>query len=101
MKIDFDPEWIRTSMEMWRKTVDVQIPIHDNFKIHFFEQRGTILARFAETSIAWGTVLRGCSASGADLVDLNSIKADVEAFKNLSLIHISEPTRRTPISYAV
>src|SRR5665647_3753509 len=25
----------------------------------------------------------------------------VRVFKNLSLIHISEPTRRTPISYAV
>jgi len=82
MKIDFDPEWIRTSMELWRKTVNMQIPVYDSFRIHFFEQRGSILVRFVETAKAWGTVLRGCSAAGADLVELNSIKADVETFKN-------------------
>ena len=33
--------------------------------------------------------------------DPSVIKFDEEAAKKLSLIHISEPTRRTPISYAV
>src|SRR5665647_817595 len=33
--------------------------------------------------------------------ELNRIKRHLHTLINLSLIHISEPTRRTPISYAV
>ena len=42
------------------------------------------------------------SPSGAQFVELvqQSIE-DIKAVLELSLIHISEPTRRTPISYAV
>ena len=33
--------------------------------------------------------------------DRLEFEAEMYAYQNLSLIHISEPTRRTPISYAV
>src|SRR5680860_1690382 len=39
------------------------------------------------------------SIAGRERVTLHDVKARIEEF--LSLIHISEPTRRTPISYAV
>lgn len=81
MKLDLDPDWMRTSMDLWRKTLDFEIPIHDNFKIHFMEQRSTILGNFVKTAESWATVLRSCSAQGPDLVELDALKSDVEAFK--------------------
>ena len=35
------------------------------------------------------------------MMTLKKMNLDIYEYKNLSLIHISEPTRRTPISYAV
>ena len=35
-----------TSMDMWRDVVDMKIPVHDNFKIHFIEQRASLLENF-------------------------------------------------------
>ena len=46
-----------------------------------------------------------CEAAGCQILRVTCPSAAdakcIEAVKNLSLIHISEPTRRTPISYAV
>ena len=33
-------------MDMWRDVVDMKIPVHDNFKIHFIEQRASLLENF-------------------------------------------------------
>lgn len=81
MKLELDPEWLQTSMALWRKTVDMEMPIHDNFKIHVMEQRATILGNFVKTAQSWLTVLRSCSAQGEYLVALDSLRAEVEAFK--------------------
>lgn len=81
MKLDLDPDWLRTSMNMWRDAVDMKIPVHDNFKIHFLERRAALLEGFVKTGTSWLTVLRACKAEGQDLVELDVLKADVEAFK--------------------
>lgn len=46
MKLELDPDWLRTSMTMWRDAVDMKIPVHDNFKVHFIERRGSLLEGF-------------------------------------------------------
>lgn len=81
MKVNLDPDWLRTSMGMWRDAVDMKIPIHDNFKVHFIERRSELLSGFVKTAEAWSMVLRACSAEGEDLMALQSLKADVDAFK--------------------
>ena len=81
MKIDLDPENLRTSMTLWRQAADFEIPIHDDFKLHLISQRGKILGNFVATASAWSTLLRGCSADGPDLVELNTLRTDVEDFK--------------------
>lgn len=68
-------------MDLWRKTIDFEIPIHHNFKIHFMEQKSTILRNFVKTAESWATVLRSCSAQSPDLVALVALKSDVETFK--------------------
>ena len=41
--VEFDPDFMLVSMEMWRKSLDMQIPIADEFKIHFMENRRRLL----------------------------------------------------------
>jgi hypothetical protein len=66
---------------MWRDTVDMKIPIHDDFKVHFLSQRGVILKNYASTAGAWLMVLRSCKATGNNLVEIDALKSDIEAFK--------------------
>jgi hypothetical protein len=68
-------------MDLWRKTIDFEIPVHDNFKIHFMEQKSTILRNFVKTAESWTKVLGSCRAQGPDLVTLIALKSDVETFK--------------------
>lgn len=35
-------------MTMWRDAVDMKIPVHDNFKIHFIEKRAALLENFTK-----------------------------------------------------
>jgi hypothetical protein len=81
MKVDLDPEYLRMSMTMWRDTVDMKLPMLDEFKVHFMRQRRTILTNFSSTAGAWLTVLRRCEAEGADQETLRVLIADVTAFK--------------------
>lgn len=81
MKLDFSPAWLQTAMSMWRDTVEMKIPVHDDFKVHFIEQRASLLAGFVKTATAFSMVLRACTAEGQDLVELEALKAEVEAFK--------------------
>lgn len=90
MKIELNPEWLRTSMSMWRDAVDMNIPIHDSFKVHFLEKRGAILDGFVKTATSWSMILRTCKADGEDQAALESLLADVEAFKKWAESGLSE-----------
>lgn len=68
-------------MTMWRDVVDMKIPVHDDFKVHFFEKRASLLAGFVKTGTAFMMVLRACKAEGQDSIELEALKAEVEAFK--------------------
>lgn len=81
MKLDFDPAWLRTSMSMWRDATDLKVPLHDDFKVHFIEQRSSILAGFIKTATAFSMVLRACKAEGEDLRELEALRTEVDAFK--------------------
>lgn len=81
MKIDLDPENLRVSMTLWRDAVDMKIPLKDEFKIHFMNQRQTILQKMTSTASAWLTLLRGCQAEGEDKAQLEKLQADVAAFQ--------------------
>lgn len=51
--VEFDPDFMLVSMEMWRKSHDMQIPISDEFKIHFMENRRRLLEGFVITGKPW------------------------------------------------
>ncbi|MCU1533485.1 MAG: hypothetical protein JWO49_3056 [Arthrobacter sp.] len=81
MNLELDPAWLRTSMTLWRDAVDMNIPIHDDFKVHFLQRRGVLLDGFTKTATAWSMLLNACKAEGDALAELVSLKADVEQFK--------------------
>ena len=72
MKIDLDPTWLCTSMQVWRGTVDMKIPVHDSLKVYFL----------AQTAISWPTVLSACKKDGPDAVKFEVLKTEFTAFNN-------------------
>lgn len=49
---------IRASMKLWRDSIDMKIPVADEFKIHFMQNRQPILEGFVKTGTTWLTMLR-------------------------------------------
>ena len=90
MNVELNPEWLRTSMSMWRDAVDMKIPIHDSFKVHFLEKRGTLLDGFVKTATSWSMILRTCKAEGDNQVALESLLAEVDEFKKWAESGLSE-----------
>lgn len=69
-------------MEMWRKALDMEVPLADEFKIHFLARRGELLDGFAKTAGSWMMVLRKCKATGDDLIVLDALEEEIVAFKD-------------------
>ncbi len=77
--VEFDPGFMRVSMEMWRNATDMKIPLLDEFKIHFMQNRRSLLDGFVKTGKAWLMVLRTMtSTSQSD--ELDRLRTDVQAF---------------------
>ncbi len=81
MKVDLDPEFLRTSMTLWRDAVDMKMRVHDDFKIHFMQNRAKLLEGFAKTATSWSMVLNACKQETPETETLAQLKADVEEFK--------------------
>lgn len=93
MKIELDPEGLRVRMEMWRKSMDMQIPLAPEIRIHFFARRGQLLDNYVKVASNWLMLLRSCKADGENLVALDQLETDIEAFKAWAEAGISELTR--------
>ena len=90
MKVELDPELLRTSMTLWREAVDFKTPIHDDFKVHFMQNRQTILTGFVKTATSWSMVLNACKQDEPGPESLELLKADVQAFKKWAEDGLSE-----------
>ncbi|AUT76440.1 hypothetical protein C2L64_50395 [Paraburkholderia hospita] len=77
--VEFDPDFILVSMEMWRKSLDMQIPISDEFKIHFMENRRRLLEGFVITGKAWKIIVRDLKAVDEPAV-LEDVRLAVQSF---------------------
>jgi len=77
--VEFEPGYIRSSMELWKAALDMKIPVHDAFKIHFMENRHTLLEGYVKTGKAWLMMIRAMKVkSGAEALD--RLRAEVEEF---------------------
>jgi len=80
MHIDLDPEELRSSMTLWRDSVDLKIPMLDEFKVHFMNRRQSILTNFVNTSNAWLILLRSCKAIDGGQGEFADLVSEVKVF---------------------
>ncbi|MFM0023532.1 hypothetical protein [Paraburkholderia azotifigens] len=77
--MEFDPGFMLESMDMWRKSLDMQIPVADEFKIHFMKNRRRLLEGFVTTGKAWKIIvcdLKPLDESGV----LEDVRREVQVF---------------------
>lgn len=80
-QVTLDPAFLQESMRLWRQATDMQLPLHDEFKLHFMQNRRPILANHAKTAKDWGMLLRALSpATVGEEGMLSALLAEVEAF---------------------
>ncbi len=39
MKLDFDADWMRTSMSLWRDVTEMKVKVHDDFLAHLMSRK--------------------------------------------------------------
>ncbi|MCI0152228.1 hypothetical protein KNO81_41215 [Paraburkholderia sediminicola] len=77
--VELNPDMIRGSMKLWRDSIDMKIPVADEFKIHFMPNRRSILERFAQTGNAW-LMLLGDMTAIDDAEALLKLRCEIDAF---------------------
>lgn len=90
MKLDLDPEKLKTSMDLWRQAVDMEIPLAHEVRIHFFAKRGQLLDSFVKMAGNWLMLLRCCKATGEDVIALDDLEEEIDRFKKWAEDGISE-----------
>lgn len=93
MNIQFDPDTLRVSMQMWREAVDLTIPMRDDLKIHFMENRRPILASYAATSRSWATVLHSMTPAPEDKAEFDQLRLEVDDFGAWAQRELDELTK--------
>jgi len=79
MKIDLDPDRMEEMLDTWRKSVDLQIPMMDDFKIRMMKNRREILENFLQTGTGW-TLALGCMTALEDSERFEDLRIKVKAF---------------------
>lgn len=77
--VEFDPGFMREIMLLWRDSLDMKMPVHDKFKVHFIVHRRGILENYVKTGKAWSMFLNAMIAT-ASADDLDELRAEVLAF---------------------
>jgi hypothetical protein len=82
---------MRESLSLWRQATDMQIPMHDEFKLHFMQNRQKILANHANTARSWSMLLRAMKPSTpSEQTGLDAILTQVEEFGTWANSQIAE-----------
>jgi len=95
--VEFDPDLMLMSMDMWRKSLDMKIPIADEFKIHFMKNRRRLLEGFATTGKAW-KVMVGDMTAVSDPARLEHVRREVQAFLSWAEDGLKAPDDLAPMS---
>ncbi|WP_382164070.1 hypothetical protein [Hydrogenophaga sp. ANAO-22] len=75
MKLELDHDHVRTMLQMWRKAVDLEIPLASDIRVHFLARRGHLLDGFVTLARNWLMLLHSCNATGNDVLALVRIPA--------------------------
>jgi len=90
MQVDLDPSFLKMSMEMWRKAVDMEIPLAPDIRSHFLSNRGKLLDGFSKTAKNWLMLLGHCQADAEDRIQLDALKTEIRSFQEWAEAGISD-----------
>jgi hypothetical protein len=79
MKVELDLERLEEMLDMWRKSVDLQVPMMDDFKIRMMQNRRQILENLVQTGTGWNLMLN-CMHAPEDAALLREMKSRVADF---------------------
>ena len=81
MNLNLDPQWLHTSMRLWREVVEHKIPVHDNLKVHLMTRQADNLKNFIQIGQSWKIVLGSCEPTSAqDQLDFDTLITQVDEF---------------------
>ena len=66
-------------LDTWRKSVNLQIPMMDDFKIRMMKNRREILENFLQTGTGW-TLMLSCMNPLDDAVRFDDLRIKVKSF---------------------
>ena len=81
MQVEFNPDMLRTHLELWKNMLDMRVPVRDEFKIHFMEQRHVILENYRSAAISWSTMLSSMAPMPGHEEDFVLLWSEVKCFK--------------------
>lgn len=82
-------------MVMRRKSLEMKIPVADEFKIHFMTNRRRLLEGFATTGKAW-KVMVGDMTALSDRAGLEHVRREVQVFLSWAEDGLKAPDDLTP-----
>jgi hypothetical protein len=82
MRIDLDPANLTSSMQHWRDALDMKIPMKDEFKLHFMQQRPALLKNHERTAAAWLMLLRPVVPTVEERGEFDQLIVEIEDFQN-------------------
>ncbi len=92
MRLDIDPDHLRICMRLWRDSIDLQIPMRDDFKLHFIERRGELLGGFEKTAAAWLMALRRAAPDADGKADFETLISEIENFSAWATLELKKLT---------
>ena len=77
-------------MRLWRDSVDLRIPMRDDFKLHFIERRVELLGGFEKTATAWLIALRRAVPDAGSKADFETLISEIENFSAWATLELKK-----------
>lgn len=85
MKINLDSAVALTSMKLWREALELEIPMKDEFKLHFMQQRKPILNNYLQTAKAWSMLLNRAKPIDGAAEELTALLFEIKSFEQWAI----------------
>jgi hypothetical protein len=56
--VQFDADYMLASMTLWQESIDLKIPMKDEFKVHMMRNRRPILENYVRSAGGWLSALK-------------------------------------------
>jgi len=79
MRVEMDVSRLDEMLDMWKKSVDLQLPMMDDFKIRMMQNRRPILENLVQTGTGW-TLMLSCMEEEVENGELAALRDRVKQF---------------------